>query len=49
LQLARGRAPSARGTWIVVIRGLGARHPDGNSSLLGATPLIDRDPTRPEL
>jgi hypothetical protein len=30
-----------------VMRGLGKRHPDGNSSLLGATPLIDRDPTRP--
>src|SRR5262245_50162217 len=30
-----------------VLRGLGHKHPDGNSSLLGATPLIDRDPTRP--
>jgi hypothetical protein len=30
-----------------VIRGLGRQHPDGNSSLLGATPFIDRDPTRP--
>jgi hypothetical protein len=30
-----------------VLRGLGRKHPDGNSSLLGATPLIDRDPTRP--
>ncbi|HEV3004058.1 MAG TPA: glycoside hydrolase family 140 protein [Pirellulales bacterium] len=30
-----------------VIRGLGARHPDGNSSLLGETPLIDRDPAKP--
>ena len=30
-----------------VIRGLGARHPDGNGSLLGETPLIDRDPARP--
>jgi hypothetical protein len=30
-----------------VLRGLGAKHPDGNSSLLDATPLLDRDPTRP--
>src|SRR5262249_2044173 len=30
-----------------VLRGLGQNHPDGNSSLLGVTPLIDRDPTRP--
>jgi hypothetical protein len=30
-----------------VIRGLGQRHPDGNSSLLGEPPFIDRDPTRP--
>src|SRR6266704_3242101 len=30
-----------------VLRGLGKQHPDGNSSLLDATPLIDRDPTRP--
>jgi hypothetical protein len=30
-----------------VIRGLGRRHPDGNSSLLGAPPFIDRDPTKP--
>ncbi len=30
-----------------VLRGLGKKHPDGNSSLLGATPLIDRDPARP--
>jgi hypothetical protein len=30
-----------------VLRGLSARHPDGATSLLGATPLIDRDPTRP--
>jgi hypothetical protein len=30
-----------------VLRGLAARHPDGATSLLGATPLIDRDPTRP--
>src|SRR5579864_1080975 len=27
-----------------VIRGLGPRHPDGNTSLLGETPFIDRDP-----
>jgi hypothetical protein len=30
-----------------VIRGLGERHPDGNRSLLGVSPFIDRDPTRP--
>src|SRR5262249_48530326 len=30
-----------------VIRGLGERHPDGNSSLLGEFPFIDRDATRP--
>ena len=30
-----------------VIRGLGARHPDGNGSLLGEAPFIDRDPTKP--
>ena len=30
-----------------VIRGLGKRHPDGNSSLLGESPFIDRDPTKP--
>jgi hypothetical protein len=30
-----------------VLRGLGKQHPDGNSSLLDATPLVDRDPTRP--
>ena len=30
-----------------VIRGLGKRHPDGNSSLLGETPFIDRDAPRP--
>jgi hypothetical protein len=30
-----------------VLRGLGKKHPDGNSSLLDATPLLDRDPTRP--
>jgi len=30
-----------------VLRGLGKQHPDGNASLLDATPLIDRDPARP--
>src|ERR1700682_1254532 len=30
-----------------VIRGLDKRHPDGNSSLLGQRPFIDRDPTKP--
>jgi hypothetical protein len=30
-----------------VLRGLGKRHPDGNSSLLDATPLVERDPNRP--
>jgi hypothetical protein len=30
-----------------VLRGLDKKHPDGNSSLLDATPLIDRDPDRP--
>src|SRR5262245_49923285 len=30
-----------------VLRGLGKKHPDGNSSLPGATPLLDRDPARP--
>src|SRR5438132_12814679 len=30
-----------------VIRGLGERHPDGNRSLLGESPFVDRDPTRP--
>src|SRR5438445_5862471 len=30
-----------------VIRGLGERHPDGNRSLLGQSPFIDRDPTKP--
>lgn len=30
-----------------VLRGLEKKHPDGNSSLLDATPLIDRDPARP--
>lgn len=30
-----------------VLRGLEKKHPDGNSSLLNAAPLIDRDPTRP--
>ncbi len=30
-----------------VIRGLGKRHPDGNISLLGESPFIDRDPEKP--
>jgi hypothetical protein len=30
-----------------VLRGLDARHPDGATSLIGATPLVDRDPDRP--
>jgi hypothetical protein len=30
-----------------VLRGLGARHPDGAISLIGVPPLIDRDPGRP--
>jgi hypothetical protein len=30
-----------------VIRGLGKRHPDGNGSLLGEAPFIDRDPAKP--
>jgi hypothetical protein len=30
-----------------VIRGLDRRHPDGNGSLLGEVPFIDRDPTKP--
>src|SRR5882672_4620349 len=30
-----------------VIRGLGMKHPDGNSSLLGAAPFLDRDPGKP--
>jgi hypothetical protein len=30
-----------------VLRGLGARHPDGATSLLGEPPLLDRDPTKP--
>src|SRR5437762_11613934 len=30
-----------------VLRGLDKKHPDGNSSLLEAIPLIDRDPSRP--
>jgi hypothetical protein len=30
-----------------VVRGLAKQHPDGNSSLLDATPFLDRDPTRP--
>src|SRR5262249_590221 len=30
-----------------VVRGLDKRHPDGNSSLLGVSPFVDRDPTKP--
>ena len=30
-----------------VIRGLDLQHPDGTTSLLGETPFLDRDPTRP--
>jgi hypothetical protein len=30
-----------------VIRGLDHRHPDGNRSLIGEGPFIDRDPTKP--
>ena len=30
-----------------VLRGLGKKHPDGNSSLLDVTPLIDRNPAHP--
>jgi hypothetical protein len=30
-----------------VVRGLDKRHPDGNRSLLGEPPFIDRDPTKP--
>ncbi|HVA50305.1 MAG TPA: DUF4038 domain-containing protein [Pirellulales bacterium] len=30
-----------------LIRGLDKRHPDGNRSLVGQPPFIDRDPTRP--
>src|SRR5207237_2883421 len=30
-----------------VLRGLDALHPDGATSLIGATPLVDRDPGRP--
>jgi hypothetical protein len=30
-----------------VLRGLSERHPDGPRSIVGAPPLIDRDPTKP--
>ncbi|MCI0642341.1 MAG: glycoside hydrolase family 140 protein [Gemmataceae bacterium] len=30
-----------------VLRGLEERHPDGPISLLGATPIVDRDPAKP--
>ena len=44
------RDRAAKGFTVIqayVLRGLGKKHPDGNSSLLDATPLLDRDPTRP--
>src|SRR5438132_13199018 len=44
------RDRAAKGFTVIqayVLRGLGKKHPDGNASLLAATPLIDRDPTRP--
>jgi hypothetical protein len=44
------RDRAAKGFTVIqayVVRGLGPRHPDGNSSLLGEGPFIDRDPTRP--
>src|SRR6266542_3131155 len=30
-----------------VTRGLGAQHPDGQTSLIGATPSVERDPPQP--
>jgi len=30
-----------------VVRGIAKKHPDGNSSLLEATPFLDRDPAHP--
>ena len=44
------RDRTAKGFTVIqayVVRGLGKQHPDGNSSLLDATPFLDRDPTRP--
>ena len=44
------RDRAAKGFTVIqayVLRGLGKKHPDGNSSLLDATPLLNRDPTRP--
>src|SRR3989442_642670 len=44
------RDRAAKGFTVIqayVLRGLGKKHPDGNSSLLDAPPLLDRDPTRP--
>src|SRR5881296_3606025 len=44
------RDRAAKGFTVIqayVLRGLAKQHPDGNSSLLDATPLIERDPTRP--
>jgi len=44
------RDRAAKGFTVIqayVIRGLGERHPDGNRSLLGESPFVDRDPTQP--
>lgn len=44
------RDRAAKGFTVVqayVIRGLGEVDPDGNTSLIGAVPFIDKDPTRP--
>ena len=44
------RDRAAKGFTVIqayVLRGLDKKHPDGNSSLLDATALLDRDPTRP--
>ena len=44
------RDRAAKGFTVIqayVLRGLGQKHPDGNSSLLGVAPLVDRDPARP--
>src|SRR5213592_5002138 len=44
------RDRAAKGFTVIqayVLRGLDKKHPDGNSSLLDATPFLDRDPTRP--
>src|SRR4029077_942316 len=45
------RDRAAKGFTVVqayVIRGLDRRHPDGNSSLLGEPPFIDRTPPNPQ-